>query len=276
MTTQSLPRFKPRFARPAFAIGFAVLCFWIGCALFAPLLVPYDPYADNMLHTLEQPSTQFWFGTDILGRDIFSRVLTGARPILVTAPLATLLGVGFGTVLGLLTGYLGGWFDAVFSRLLDTIMAMPLVVTALLILTTFGGSALSVVVVIGVIYTPLVARTVRSAVRVEAAKDYALSARICGESAVGVMFREILPNIRQVVMIEAITRLGYAFFTVSTLSFLGLGLQPPSTDWGLAVAESYGLLTGGIWWIAAFPALAIISLVVATNLIADGLGVFEN
>lgn len=276
MTTPTIPRPIARFARPAFVIGLAVLCFWVVCALFAPLLVPYDPYVDNMLHTLEQPSKQFWFGTDVLGRDIFSRVLTGAKPILVTAPLATMLGVGFGTVLGLLIGYLGGWFDAVFSRLLDTILAMPLIVTALLILTTFGGSAMSVVVVIGVIYTPLVARTVRAAVRAEAAKDYAVSARICGESAVGVMFREILPNIRQVVMIEAITRLGYAFFTVSTLSFLGLGLQPPSTDWGLAVAESYGLLTGGIWWIAAFPALAIVSLVVATNLIAEGLGVFEN
>jgi peptide/nickel transport system permease protein len=266
---------KPMRVSPAFAFGLIILAFWAACALFAPIITPYDPYADNLLHALEPPSAEFWFGTDMLGRDVLSRVLAGARPILATAPLATLLGVAMGTFVGLILGYVGGWIDVIVSRLLETLLAMPLIVTAMLILSAIGGSAGSVVLVIAVIYTPLVARTVRAAVRTEAAKDYAVSARICGEGPLGVMFREIYPNIHQVVVIEGMTRLGYAFFTVSTLSFLGLGLQPPSTDWGLAVAESYGLLTGGIWWIAAFPALAIISLVVATNLVAEGLGMFE-
>lgn len=273
MSEAVLHRARPR---PALLIGLAVLAFWLFCAAFAGLMAPHDAYADNILRTLEPPSADFWFGTDMLGRDVFSRVLAGAQPILTTAPLATLAGVGLGVVLGLVLGVVGGWADAVFSRILDTLLAMPLIVTAMLVLTTLGGSRLTVILVITVIYTPLVARTIRAAVRVEAAKDYAISARICGESTAGIMFREILPNIRQVVLIEAMTRLGYAFFTVSTLSFLGLGLQPPSTDWGLAVAESYGLLTAGIWWVAAFPALAIVSLVIATNLIAEGLGAFDD
>lgn len=265
-----------RASRAPLIIGLVILAFWLFCAFFAGVIAPQDAYADNILRTMEPPSAEFWFGTDMLGRDVFSRVLTGARPILTTAPPATLAGVALGVILGLVLGYLGGWADVVFSRILDTLLAMPLIVTAMLVLTTLGGSPLTVTLVIIVIYTPLVARTIRAAVRVEAAKDYAISARICGESAFGVMFREILPNIRQVVLIEAMTRLGYAFFTISTLSFLGLGLQPPSTDWGLAVAESYGLLTAGIWWVATFPALAIVSLVISTNLIAEGLGAFDD
>ncbi|KQT69011.1 MULTISPECIES: ABC transporter permease [unclassified Aureimonas] len=269
----SLASRRPRIG---LAIGLAILGFWVFVAVFGSAIAPYDPYADDLLQSLAPPSAAHWFGTDMLGRDVFSRVLSGARQILVTAPPATFAGVALGTLLGLVLGYRGGWPDAVFSRILDMLLSMPLVVTAMLILTTIGGSVASVILVIAVIYAPLVARTVRASVRTEAAKDYAVSARISGESALGVMVREILPNIRSVVFIEAMTRLGYAFFTVSTLSFLGLGLQPPSTDWGLAVAESYGLLTAGLWWVAAFPALAIISLVVATNLVAEAIGNFDD
>jgi peptide/nickel transport system permease protein len=130
-------------------------------------------------------------------------------------------------------------------------------------------------VVIGLVYTPLVARTVRTAVRAQRERDYVAAARRGGAGALSIMLLELLPNVRQPILIEGIVRLGYAFFTVATLSFLGLGIQPPSADWGLAIADSYGFLTGGFWWVVTFNAGAIVSLVIATNLVADGLGTFE-
>lgn len=260
---------------PGFWVGAAVLLVWIGCAIFGPRLVPYDPYADDMLAGLAPPDAAHWFGTDQLGRDVFSRVVVGARDILTVAPLATLLGVGTGAALGLMLGTLGGWVDLVVGQLLDAVMALPLIVVALMALVALGASNGTVIAVIGLTYAPLVARTVRTAARAERERDYVAAARLSGAGPLGLMVSEILPNVAQPILIEAVVRLGYAFFSVATLSFLGLGIQPPSPDWGLAVADSYGFLIGGSWWVVAFNAGAIISLVVATNLVADALGATE-
>ena len=265
----------PALRSPTLILGVVVLVFWVFCAILGTHVVPFDPYADNVLSTFTPPDSEHWFGTDQLGRDVFSRVIVGSRDILTVAPLATVLGVGLGAVLGLLLGYVGGWFDATVSRILDALMALPLVVLALMTLVAVGASNLGVILVIGFVYAPIVARTVRTAVYAQRELDYVSAARLSGAGPIVVMFREILPNVRQPILIEAIVRLGYAFFTVATLSFLGLGIQPPSADWGLAIADGYVFLSGGLWWVVTFNGLAIISLVVATNLIAEGLGAFE-
>ena len=256
---------------PGFLVGAAVLLFWVACALFGPYFAPYDPYADDLLHTLAAPSAAHWFGTDQLGRDILSRVIVGARPILSVAPAATLVATVAGTTLGLLTGYVGGWLDAIIGRLIEVLLALPLIVVALLVLVALGPSSGTVIAVIGVIFTPLIARTVRAAVLSERSLDYVAAAELRGEGAPHVMFVEILPNVLPPILVETTVRLGYAIFTVASLSFLGFGIQPPSADWGLAISENYGMISGGYWWTVAFTAGATASLVVGVNLVADGI-----
>ncbi|TIU39146.1 MAG: ABC transporter permease, partial [Mesorhizobium sp.] len=169
-----------------------------------------------------------------------------------------------------------GLVDAIGARLLDTLMAFPFIVLVTMTLVALGPSNLTVILVIAIAYAPLVARTVRAAVREQKEREYVSAARLGGENAFAIMVLEILPNIRETILIELVTRLGYAFFSIATLSFLGLGIQPPSADWGLAVAEGYGFLTGGKCWVVVFNSAAIVSLVMATNLIAQGIGAFEN
>lgn len=255
---------------PVTGIAFALFVAIALAALVGPSLVPYDPLASDVVAKLQAPSFAHWFGTDQLGRDIFSRVIVGARDILLVTPLATALGVGLGVILGLLTGYFRGIVDNVVGRVLDAMLALPLVIIALLALTAIGTSRVTVVVVIGIVFAPLIARTVRTAVMSERELDYVAAARLRSEPAAYILFVEILPNVVAPIVVEASVRLGYAIFTVATLSFMGFGIQPPSPDWGLAVADSFGLIDGGIWWPALFNALAIASLVIGVNLFADG------
>jgi peptide/nickel transport system permease protein len=254
-----------------FLAGAAIVLFWLACALFGRIFAPFDPYATDILNTLAPPSTAHWFGTDQLGRDVFSRVIVGARDILIVAPLATALGVTGGIVLGLVTGYFRGLVDDVLSRIIDALLALPLVITTLLTLAAIGASVASVVIVVGVVFAPLVARTVRAAVLSESALDYVAAARLRDEHALYILFAEVLPNVIPPIMVEATVRLGYAIFTVATLSFIGFGIQPPSPDWGLAISDNYGLITGGIWWTVLFNALAIASLVLGVNFIGEGI-----
>jgi peptide/nickel transport system permease protein len=256
---------------PAFLTGTAIVLFWALCSLVGEALVPVDPYATDLLATLDPPSAEHWFGTDQLGRDMFGRVIVGARDILTVAPLATLLGVTLGTAIGMVTGYFGGIVDNVVSRLVDAVLALPLLIVALMALVALGPSNGTVIMAIGLSFTPIVSKTVRSAVLAERELDYVAAARLRGENSAHVMFAEILPNILGPVFVELTVRVGYAIFTVATLSFLGVGLQPPSPDWGLAISENYGLIGGGYWWTVLFDALAITSLVVGVNLVADGL-----
>lgn len=261
---------------PSVAVGSLLLLFWVVCAIAGNLFVPYDPYTEDFLAMLTPPDALHWFGTDQLGRDVLSRIIVGSRDILLVAPLATLAGVTAGSIIGLVLGYFDGLTDAIGARLLDTLMAFPFIVLVTMTLVAIGPSNLTVILVIGIAYAPLVARTVRAAVREQKERDYVSAARLGGEGPLAIMFLEILPNIRETILIELVTRLGYAFFSIATLSFLGLGIQPPSADWGLAVADGYGFLTGGKWWVVVFNSAAIVSLVMATNLIAQGIGAFEN
>jgi peptide/nickel transport system permease protein len=253
-----------------FVTGLAIIVFWIFCAMFGAYVVPIDPYADDLLNTLQPPSLEHWFGTDQLGRDVFARVIVGARDILTISPVATLLGTVVGTALGLVTGYFRGFIDDALSRVIEAVLALPLVIVALLALVALGTSNLTVIVVIGFAFTPVIARTVRSAVLVERQLDYVAAARLRNESPLHILFVEILPNVMSPILVEATVRLGFAIFTVATLSFIGFGIQPPSADWGLGISENYALIPGGFWWTVLFDALAIVSLVVGVNLVADG------
>ena len=254
-----------------FVIGLVIVVFWAGCAIVGPSLVPYDPYADDMLNSLAPPSMEHWFGTDQLGRDVFSRVIAGARDILTVAPLATVLSTTVGTALGLVMGYFGGLIDETLSRLVDAVLALPTVIVALLALTALGTSIITVLFVIGFTFAPIIARTVRASVLTERGLDYVAAAELRRENSLYIMFVEILPNIIPPILVESTVRLGYAIFTVATLSFIGFGIQPPSPDWGLSISSNYGLIGGGFWWTVLFDSLAIASLVIGVNLMADGI-----
>jgi peptide/nickel transport system permease protein len=254
-----------------FVAGALVLGFWVFCALFGEAVAPKDPFASDPLTSLRAPSGEHWFGTDRLGRDVFSRVLVGARDILIVAPLATLLGTVLGTSVGLVTGYFRGFVDDVVMRFVDAVLAVPLVIMGLLVLVALGPSKTTVIVTIGIVFTPLIARTVRAAVLAEGQLEYVQAARLRNERAPYIMFAEILPNVLAPVLVEFTVRLGYAIFVIATLSFLGLGIPPPAPDWGLQIFEHYALISGGFWWTVLFPSLAIATLVVGVNLLADGL-----
>ncbi len=257
--------------RPTFLAGAAILVFWVVCALFSGAIAPHDPLAQELLATNQAPSAAHWFGTDQLGRDVLSRVIAGSRTILIIAPLATLLGTVAGTAIGLLMGYLGGVVDIVVSRLVEAVLALPLIIVAFMFVVALGPSPLVIIVVVGFVFTPLIARTVRSAVLVESQLDYLSSARLLGEKPPHIMFVEILPNVLPTILVEFTVRLGYAIFTVATLSFLGFGVQPPTPDWGADIAANYGVLPAGYWWMTLFPAFAIASLVIAINLVTDSI-----
>src|SRR4051812_48618438 len=256
---------------PTFLSGVVILGFWVFCAFFGSLVAPHDPL-DQSLPQLAAPGRDYLFGTDQLGRDVFSRVLAGARDIMLVAPAATLLGLACGTTLGLLTGYFRGVFDDVTSRVVDAFLALPLIVIAVTVLVALGSSRGTLIVVIGVVFTPIVSRTVRAAVLGERELEYVQAARLRGERAPYVMFVEILPNVMGPIVVEATVRLGYAIFAVAGLTFLGFGVQPPSPDWSLQIADNYQLLNAGTYeWTVLFPGLAIASLIVGVNLVADGL-----
>jgi peptide/nickel transport system permease protein len=264
-------RWRLLLSRPTFGAGAVILVFWVACAIFGHQIAPDNPLAQNLLSANTAPSGAHWFGTDPLGRDVLSRVLVGARNILIITPLATVLGTVLGTALGLAMGYFGGAVDLVAGRIVEAVLALPAVIIAFLFIVALGPSTVTLIVVIGFIFTPLIARTVRAAVLTERHLDYLSSARLLGENPVRIMFGEILPNVMPAILVEFTVRLGYAIFTVATLSFLGFGVQPPTPDWGADIAANYSGLLAGYWWQTLFPALAIASLVTAVNLITDSI-----
>jgi peptide/nickel transport system permease protein len=253
-----------------FIAGASIIGFWILTAIFGTLVLQ-DPLAQNLSAINQAPSLSHLFGTDSLGRDMFSRVLTGSRDILITAPLATLIGTVLGTALGLVMGYFRGIVDDVVGRFVEAFLALPLVVTGILGVVALGPSDATLIIVIGIVFTPLIARTVRAAVLQEGELDYVAAARLRGESSLYIMFVEILPNVMAPIMVEFTDRLGYAVFTIITLSFLGFGIPPPSSNWGLEIYSNYGEVTAGYWWEVLFDALAVASLVVGINLIANSI-----
>lgn len=254
--------------RPSFIIGNIITLVWVTCAVLGERITPHHPL-DFRAKSHQPPSADFWFGTDKTGRDVLSRVMAGARDVLKIAPAAAVLGVIFGVLLGMVMGYLGKRVDMVLSRIVEAFLALPVILISLLAITTLGNSSWVVLGVVAALFTPVVARTVRSAVMAERDLDYVTSAKLRGETSTFIMFKEILPNVSGPIVVELTVRIGYAVFAISTLSFIGAGPPPPSPDWGAQVSEGYNSIAAGVWWTTLFPALAIASLVIAVNLIAD-------
>jgi peptide/nickel transport system permease protein len=255
---------------PTFMIGLVVVLFWVFMGVFSTSLTQ-SPTSVDAAATLQAPSSVHWFGTDDLGRDVLARTMAGARTVLIIAPLATLLALLWGSIVGLVSGFYRGITDEIIMRLVDVLLALPIIITSILILSLLGSGLAIMIITIGALFTPPVSRTVRSAVIGEREREYVMAARLRGERSAFVMAREILPNIKEPIIVEGTIRLGYAVFTAATLSFLGFGLAPPSPDWGLTIANMRVFLQIAPWAVL-FPAAALASLVVAVNLITDGLG----
>ena len=258
------------YRRPSSTIGATLFLIFLGVALIGPMAAPYGANDQIIADARQPPSAKHPFGTDNLGRDVFSRVLLGAREVLSLAGLGTLLAVLLGTTLGLISGYQGGWLDEVIMRFFDSLLSLPALLLALLLLGSLGRSRNSILAVIVVVYTPIVARVVRSVVLSVKSKGYIEAARVQGESVGYLLFREILPSTLPALAVEAALRFSYAIFLVASLGFLGVGVQPPSPDWGLMVKEARNTVTQTPWALY-FPAGAIALVVIGVNLLADGL-----
>ncbi|MGG7463022.1 ABC transporter permease [Plantibacter sp. YIM 135347] len=254
--------------RPTFTVSAVVVLWWVVAAI-AWRWFGLDPFGDTGAK-LAAPGLAHLFGTDHLGRDVFARVLAGAEPALQIGPAGTLLATVLGSWMGLIAGYYRGFVDTVFMRIFDVFLALPTLIFLLVIVGGFGSSVPVLTLTVGLLFAPSIARIVRAAVLVEMGKQYVTSAKMQRESSVRILFRELLPNIVPVIIVQATLSLGAAIFISSSLSFLGLAAAPPSPDWGLAINENRIYLQTA-WWTLVFPALGIASLVVAVNLIADNL-----
>ncbi|MGA6924339.1 MAG: ABC transporter permease [Desulfosarcina sp.] len=265
-------------------VGFFLVFFWVFVAIFAPLLTPYTPLEQDWKNPNIGPSSEHPLGTDELGRDLWSRLIYGARIVLVVMPVTdnfwipggtaiwgVIVALLVGTTLGLISGYHGGWVDEITMRLLDAMMAVPIILLYMIIMAALGASALNVVLAMTIVGTPGIARLVRSLTLDIRTREYIRAAETRGENAWHIMFVEILPNARGPIIVDAMLRVGYAIFAMGTLGFLGLGIPPPSPDWGSMVAKGREFILAGSPWAALWPSLAIASLVVGLNLLADGI-----
>ncbi len=272
------------FASKTAVVGLIIILFWAFVAVFAPLLTSYTPTEQDFTAQNQGPSKAHPLGTDDLGRDIWARLIYGARVVLVILPVGekfwipggtalwgVFVGLLVGSTLGLMGGYLGGWVDEVVMRLLDAMMAFPVILLYMIIIAAVGASATNVVLAIAIVGTPGIARLVRSLALDIRTRDYIRAAELRGENPWYIMFVEILPNARGPIIIDAMLRVGYAIFAMGTLGFLGLGLPPPSPDWGSMVAKGRQYILSGSPWAALWPSVAIASLVIGLNLFADGL-----
>jgi peptide/nickel transport system permease protein len=256
---------------PTFVLGSVLVGLWVLCAIFGTLIAPHAPQADDILNKLAAPTGDHLFGTDRLGRDVLSRVIVGAREILITAPLATVLGTVAGTAIGLVTGYYRGLVDEVVMRVVDAMLAVPVIIIALLAIVALGPSRATLILVIGTVFGMIIAKTVRAAVLSERELDYVQAARLRNERSPYILFAEILPNVMGPIVVEFTVRLGYAIFTIATLAFLGFGADPSVPDWGRDISENYQFISAGVWWAVLFPSLAIATLIIGINLMADAI-----
>jgi peptide/nickel transport system permease protein len=265
-------------------IGLIIVLFWVFVAIFAPLLTSYTPTEQDYKAPNSPPSAEHILGTDNLGRDIWTRLIYGARVVLVILPVnenfwlplgtaiwGVLLGMVVGSTLGLIGAYMRGWLDEVLMRFLDAMMAFPVILLYMIIIAAVGASAINVVLAIALVGIPGIARLVRSLALDIRTRDYIRAAEVRGENPFYIMFIEILPNARGPIIVDAMLRIGYAIFAMGTLGFLGLGLPPPSPDWGSMVSEGRRFILSGSPWAVLWPSLAIATLVVGLNLLADGL-----
>lgn len=255
---------------PVTLIGLVIVGFFLLMAIIGPLIVPYEYSEQIAADRAQPPSAKHWLGTDQFGRDILSRIVVGSRDVFVVAGSGTALAVLLGLNVGLFSGYFGGLTDEAIMRLLDVIVSLPPLLLAMVTLGTLGSSRINVIMVVALLYTPSVARVVRSVVLDVKTKAFVEAAKLRGESNAHVLFREILPNVLPALAVESSMRFTYAIFLVASLGFLGLGVQPPAPDWGLMVGEAREWFSRARWMLL-FPAGAIALLVVGLSFLSDGL-----
>lgn len=251
----------------AFALFFLFLLF----ALFGPAIAPYNPLASDAAIALNSPSWQHWFGTDQLGRDVFSRVLVATRLDLGIAVAAVALSFGLGSVLGVSAGYYGGWWDRMVSRIIDMIMAFPLFILAMGLVAALGNTIENIIYATAIINLPLYARVIRSEVLVRRRAGFVEAARLSGNRDWRIMAFHLFPNVLPVMMVHVSLNMGWAILNAAGLSFIGLGVRPPTAEWGIMVAEGATYIISGEWWLAMFPGLVLMTAVFCFNLLGDGL-----
>ena len=256
---------------PVTMLAFVMFGLIILSAIFGPALVPYDPLETNAVKVLQPPSWGHWFGTDNVGRDVFSRVIVATRLDLSISVAAVALSFVIGSVLGSIAGYWGGWLDSVFNRFLDTIMAFPLFVLAMGIVAALGNTIENIIYATAIINVPFYARLVRAEVNIRRDAGFVRAAKLVGNSDIRVLAMHIFPNALPPMMVQVSLNLGWAILNAAGLSFIGLGVRPPTPEWGIMVAEGANFIVSGEWWMAVFPGLWLMIAVFTFNLLGDGL-----
>ena len=273
VTPASAPRAHPLrrlLHRPSAAFGLAVIAFFVALALFAPLVAPYDPLATAWSAIRKAPSATHWFGTDEIGRDVASRVIFGARASLLAGVVSVLISLSIGVPVGLLAGYAGGKVDTLISRLTDAVLACPFLILAIALAAFLGPSLTNAMIAIGISATPVFVRLTRGQTLAIKAEDFVLAARAIGNPPWRIALRHVLPNAIPALIVQATLAIAAAVIAEASLSFLGLGQQPPAPSWGsmLNTAKNY---IDNAPWMAIWPGLSIFLLVLSFNLLGDGL-----
>jgi peptide/nickel transport system permease protein len=252
-------------------VGLGLVLFVVLFGLLGPLLIPHDPETGNAADRELAPSLTHWFGTDTFGFDIMARTAAAARLDLFIAFVVTGLALIIGSAIGLVSGYAGGRVDEVLMRVVDTVLAFPAFILALGIAAALGNSLRSVIIALTVAYTPFFVRVVRSETLARRGQDFVLAARCSGASGPRILAMHILPNVATAALVQATLILGWAILDTAALSFIGIGVKPPTAEWGVMVSEGAKLIVTGEWWVSLFPGLFIAITVLGFNLLGDGL-----
>jgi len=256
---------------PITGLAFALFVLIMLAALIGPTIVPHDPLASDTAVALKPPTAAHWFGTDQLGRDVFSRVVVATRLDFIIAVFSVALVFLIGGLAGVAAGFFGGWTDRIVSRIADTIMAFPLFVLAMGIVAALGNTVTNIVIATAIVNFPLYVRVARAEANVRREAGFVQAARLSGNGEFRILLSQILPNIMPIMMVQISLTMGYAILNAAGLSFIGLGVKPPMPEWGIMVAEGATNIISGEWWIALFPGLALMIAVFCFNLLGDGL-----
>ena len=256
---------------PVTLAAFALFILLVAIALLGPWIAPYNPLATDAMHALAAPSAAHWCGTDFVGRDILSRIIAATRLDLGIAFAAVALSFAVGALGGLAAGYFGGWTERAVGRIADTIMAFPLFVLAMGIVAALGNTVANIVYATAIINMPLYARVARGEASVLRQAGFVEAARLGGNGEMRILLAQVLPNTMPLLAVQMSLTMGYAILNAAGLSFIGLGISPPTAEWGIMVAEGASNIISGEWWVALFPGLALMLAVFCFNLLGDGL-----
>jgi peptide/nickel transport system permease protein len=256
---------------PVTGFAFALFVLIVLAAVLGPNIVPYNPLASDTAQALKPPSAHHWFGTDQLGRDVFSRVVVATRLDFFIAVASVALVFLMGGLAGVAAGFFGGWTDRIVGRIADTIMAFPLFVLAMGIVAALGNTVTNIVIATAIINYPLYVRVARAEANVRRDAGFVQAARLCGNGEARIVLTQILPNVMPIMVVQMSLTMGYAILNAAGLSFIGLGVRPPMAEWGIMVAEGATFMVSGEWWIALFPGAALMVAVFCFNLLGDGL-----